>query len=308
MPLEELAPQALTSRDWLEQDCSNFFHNSEAIDIFLADALVWVDSNPTIEKNSNLVASIYYCICDLKSPGVFEHLEYGFEIALRGLAKIFHAVATRPQMDKYDSRAMASTLWLQKHVDGIGHFQLAVAQLSESNLEEGLSSGTLPFFSSLTSLSDIRMIDYHPINSVRQLLILARNGLRSGTYLEGTFNMIRLLVLGKQNMIIEDGPVQRAISDILDEGEQYFKIKTCKYDSRAYGELQEFIRAADDIRTPLPKISAQFIDRAHDVYDMARQMLDPTRSDSSQSILVPSRSPTLVEHLALDAKDISNAA
>ena len=146
--LAKLVPQALTSRDWLEEDCFHFFHpdHAEIIDVLLADALVWVESNPTIEKSSKLVASIYYCISDLKSPKVFSHLEYGLERAQEGLAGVFQTVAAQEQLGKYNSRTLASTLWLQMHVNGISYFQLAVSLLAESNMEKGLSSGTLPLF------------------------------------------------------------------------------------------------------------------------------------------------------------------
>lgn len=146
--LEKLVPQAVVSRDWLEQDCSHFFHpdHAEAIDVLLADALVWAESNPTIEKSSKFVASIYFCICDLKSPNVFSHLEYGLELTHDGLAGVFQTVADKEKLDKYDSRTFASTLWLQKHVNSVSYSQLAVSLLAESNMEQGLSSGTLPFF------------------------------------------------------------------------------------------------------------------------------------------------------------------
>ena len=272
-------PQALTSRDWLEEDYSGFFHHdhAEAIDVLLADALVWVDSNPTIDKSSKLVASIYYCICDLKSPDLFSHLEYGLELAKDGLAGVFKTVATEKKLGKYNSRAIASTLWLQTHVNGISYSQLAVSLLAQSNMEEGLPSGTLPF-SSAISFSNIRMIDYHPSNLVGQLLTLARNGPASGTYLEGTFNIIRLLMLGKLNMITEDHHVQRAIFIILEECERYFK--TGQYKDQHHGaercviELEDFIRAADDVRmSSLPKNWAKIVGRAFDVHNLAKDMV-----------------------------------
>ena len=54
------------------------------------------------------------------------------------------------------------------------HFLLSVAVflLAESNMEKGLSSGTLPFFI-FNNLPNTRMIEYHPLNLVRQLLASA---------------------------------------------------------------------------------------------------------------------------------------
>jgi hypothetical protein len=167
------------------------------------------------------------------------------------------------------------------------------------------------------------MIEYHPLNLVRQLLALARNGLASDTYLEGTFNIIRILMLGKQNMISEDPHVQHAILDILDESERYFK--TGKYKDQYHRaelcvvELQDFIHTADNVRmSSLPKIWAKIVGRASDVRNLTKDMipgpksfgrafdghdmvardmiLGPTCSDSPRSSLQPSRSCTLVDN------------
>ena len=167
------------------------------------------------------------------------------------------------------------------------------------------------------------MVEYHPLNLVRQLLALARNGLASGTYLEGTFNIIRILMLGKQNMISEDLYVQHAILDILDESERYFK--TGKYKDQYHRaelcavELEHFIHTADDAKmSSLPKKWAIIVGRASDVHNLTMDMipgtksfgrapdvhdmaardmiLRPTCSDSPRSSLPPSRSSTLVEN------------
>jgi len=146
MPLQTLAPQALASRDWLEQDCSNFFHpnNIDAIDVLLADGLVWIDSNPTIEKTSELMVSIYLCIWDLESPNVFTHLDYGPQVAKRGLAAVFHEVANKQQLNNYNARALASKLWLENHVERMPH-RSSVTLHGETNMQDRLPSGKSPF-------------------------------------------------------------------------------------------------------------------------------------------------------------------
>ncbi|KAF8348733.1 hypothetical protein F5887DRAFT_597958 [Amanita rubescens] len=82
--LRTLVPQALASRDWLEQDCFNFSHpnNIGAIDVLLADALVWIDSNPKIKKTSELVVSIYLCLSDLEH-GRLEPTRFSINLACR---------------------------------------------------------------------------------------------------------------------------------------------------------------------------------------------------------------------------------
>ncbi len=139
-------PQALASRDWLEQDCSNFFHpnNIDVIDVLLADALVWIDSNPTIEKTSELIASIYLCIWDLESPNVFAHLDYRLEVARRGLAAVFHEVANKQQLDNYNARALASKLWLDIHFERMLR-RSGVTSRGQINMQDRLPSSKLPF-------------------------------------------------------------------------------------------------------------------------------------------------------------------
>ena len=117
--LRSLVSQAQASRDWLEQDCSHFLHpnNSDAVDVLLADALVWIDSNPTIEKTPELVVLIYLCISDLELPNIFANLTYGPQVAQRGLAAIFHEVANQKPLDSYNVNALASKLWLKIHIE-----------------------------------------------------------------------------------------------------------------------------------------------------------------------------------------------
>ena len=143
--LRTLVPQALASRDWLEQDCSNFFHPNitDAIDVLLADALIWIDSNPTIEKTSELIASIYFCIWDLNSPKVFAYLDYGLQAARGGLAAIFHEVANKRQLDNWNAYALVSKVWLEIYVDRMPHGP-GITSHGETNMQDRLPSGKLP--------------------------------------------------------------------------------------------------------------------------------------------------------------------
>ena len=149
--LQKLVPQALASRDWLEQDCSNFFHpnNADAIDVLLADALVWIDSNPTIEKTSELIASIYFCIWDLDSPKVFAYLDYGLQAARGGLAAIFHEVANKRQLDNWNARALVSRLWLEIYIDRMPRGP-GITSHGETNMQDRLPSGKLPLTFDIT--------------------------------------------------------------------------------------------------------------------------------------------------------------
>lgn len=120
------------------------------------------------------------------------------------------------------------------------------------------------------------MIEYHPLNLVCQILALARNSLASGTYLEGTFNIIRLLMLGKHKMISEYPYVRYAILDILDACEEYFK--TDKSEDQHHQvelcvlELRDFIHTANDVRMSLPQNWSEIVERAFDVHNMTRVM------------------------------------
>ena len=98
--------------------------------------------------------------------------EYGLERPQEGLAGVFQIVAAQEQLGKYNSRTIAPTLWLQRHVNGISYFQLPFFFLPDQTWKKGLSSGTLPFFI-FNNLPNIRMIEYHPLNLVRQLLASA---------------------------------------------------------------------------------------------------------------------------------------
>ena len=144
-PLQKLVPRVLDSRDWLEQDCSNFFHpnNADTIDVLLADALVRIEKTPTIEKTSELITSIYFCIWDMDSPKFFAHLDYGLQVARGGLAAIFHEVANKRQLDNWNARALVSKLWLESHVDRMPH-RPGITLHGETNMQDRLPSGKLP--------------------------------------------------------------------------------------------------------------------------------------------------------------------
>ena len=120
--------------------------------------------------------------------------EHGLERPQEGLAGVFQIVAAQEQLGKYNSRTIAPTLWLQRHVNGISYFQLAVSLLAESNMEKGLSSGTLPFFI-FNNLPNTRMIEYHPLNLVRQLLAPA-GSINSNIQLESSPHLaVKLIII-----------------------------------------------------------------------------------------------------------------
>ena len=279
-------PQALASRDWLEQDCSNFFHpnNIDAIDVLLADALVWIDSNPKINKTSELVVSIYLCISDLKSPNIFANLDYGPQVARRGLAAIFHEVANKQRLDDYNARALASKLWLKIHFERVPH--RSGASHAEANMHGSLEPGDSTFLPSISYIN-VLTIAHFSINLACRLLTLARDRLASGRYLIGTFEIVRLLMSDKQNAAAED--VQQAIFAVLEGCRLYFK--TDKYKNHHHqaqlcvDELYDLIRAGDEPGISLPHYWAGILGRAVDVHGMALKsiMTGPTYSNSETS-------------------------
>ncbi|KAF8348734.1 hypothetical protein F5887DRAFT_951685, partial [Amanita rubescens] len=282
--LRKLVPQALASGDWLEQDCSNFFHpnNVDAIDVLLVDALVWIDSNPTIEKTSELMASIYFCICDLESPNVFARLDYGPQVARRGLAAIFHEVANRQRSDNDDACALASMLWLENHVEKMPH-RSGLTSHNETNIQGGLPSEYL-----------------RTTNVLCKLLISSRSGLADGRYLKGTFPILRLLMDDKLRMAVKSPHVQQAMFAVLEECKRFFKVVKykdhCHQAQLCADELRDFIHAAEESKQSLPNHWAEFLGKADSVYNMERGVMrNPTYSNSPQNSIVPSRSSTEVD-------------
>jgi len=275
-------PQALTSRDWLEQDCFNFFHrnNTDAIDLFLADALVWIDSNPTIKKTSELVVSVYLCISELELSDIFANLDYGPQVARRGLAAIFHKVANTQQVDNYNARALASKLWLKIHVERMPH-RSGVASHPEANMHGRLEPSNPPFLSSISYIH-VLVIVHLSIN-----LLCRLNNLANGIYFIGTFEIVRLLMSDKRNAAANPD-VQQAIFAVFDKCMVYFK--TGKYKNNYHhaqlcvDELYGLIRAGEDAGISLPNYWAGILGRALDVHGMARGiMTGPAYTGNSET-------------------------
>lgn len=99
--------------DWLESDSSNFSDAEEGV--LLSQVLIGLDLNPVAEKSAKLVLSIYHAILDLKLATALEHLDPGPWELGSGLIAVFQVVRKEYNLNDFESRALASKLWLETH-------------------------------------------------------------------------------------------------------------------------------------------------------------------------------------------------
>ncbi|KAK2461317.1 hypothetical protein APHAL10511_006844 [Amanita phalloides] len=211
--LRDTLQLALISGDWLEQDCSSFLdrNNADAIHVLLADALVWIDQKPTIEKSAKIIEAIFHCILDLDLCPVFEHVKDGLrldEVARGGLAAVFYAIA-KERLNTNDARLLASKRWLEEHA---GHLpRYLKVELARSHLKcmevlrDKVSHAEYGLDSFDGFLNDL----------VLETLTPAENGLASGTDLKKTLNFIERNLAC--DIIGKDPQIRDKIESIIEE-------------------------------------------------------------------------------------------
>ena len=145
--------------------------------------------------------------------------------------------------------------------------------------------------------SNVFLIEHLPSDTLCKVLSVSRRGLASGTYLQGTFEIVRLLMDDKQSMVSQSSHVRQAIFAVLKECKRFFKADDYKNQVQLCAdELRDFILAVESARQSLPNHWAEILGRAVNVHNMARAMMpNPTYSNCPRNSIVPSRSSMMVD-------------
>ncbi|KAM6503659.1 hypothetical protein JOM56_000602 [Amanita muscaria] len=186
-------PTRTKSIDWLEQDCSLFMQadNAQDVNTPLINALIWIDSNPTIEKTTKVVVSVYRCISDLHLPSILPRFMETCTGPASPLAGIITA-ASQEFIDVNDPAATAFVLksWLELHVTRLPELRTQLAELQFHCINEigkRMDYARLGFNSINAFLIQGRRL---PVKIAHSLLATARTGLANSIYYEGTFELI----------------------------------------------------------------------------------------------------------------------
>jgi hypothetical protein len=105
----------LVFNDWSEFDLLDLSDAEEGA--LLSQTLVEVDSQSAVEKNPNLVLSIYHAILDLKLAGALKLLDSELWGLQGELIAVFQVVGKEYNLDDSESCALASKLWLERHTE-----------------------------------------------------------------------------------------------------------------------------------------------------------------------------------------------